>query len=421
MARPMARPKPQKLDTRKTKILMPKQKYRTYGTGSLYYNKNRDLWIGTLEAGWTAKGTRKRITVSSRDKTKARKKLDKARYELQQARKTPTTDPTLKTWAVTWLEQRKHQVRPATYIADRSAIEKYAIPLLGRQPLSQLRPSHIKNVANTVIQDGGSPSTAERHQTTIIAMLKDAKREGYPVPDPVLLAQKTHRAHSTRTAIPLDDAIKLLHAAAQTPAGVRWVLALLQGLRQGEALGLTWDRIDFRNGTIDISWQLQALTKSTTKKFLAPDAYETIHLIDGYHLVRTKTKAGMRIVPMVPWVAATLKQLQETTPPNPWGLVFTNKDRPISKRHDLQEWKQLQILAGVHKPDGTLYVTHEARHTTATLLLEAGAQPDTIQQIMGHSDVVAQQGYKHVSTDFAQKYIEILATKLQIGDSAPTR
>ena len=66
-------------------------------------------------------------------------------------------------------------------------------------------------------------------------------------------------------------------------------------------------------------------------------------------------------------------------------------------------------------------MTHEARHTTATLLLEAGAQPDTIQQIMGHSDVVAQQGYKHVSTDFAQKYIEILATKLQIGDSAPTR
>lgn len=93
MAIAMAIAKPQKLDSPEDKNPMPKQKYRTYGTGSLYYNKNLDLWIGTLEAGWTAKGTRKRITVSARDKTKARKNSTKPDTNSNKPEKPPPQTP----------------------------------------------------------------------------------------------------------------------------------------------------------------------------------------------------------------------------------------------------------------------------------------------------------------------------------------
>ena len=62
-----------------------------------------------------------------------------------------------------------------------------------------------------------------------------------------------------RTALAVPEALAILTAAAELPHGSRWVAALLQGMRQGECLGLTWDAVDFDTEALDVSWQLQAL------------------------------------------------------------------------------------------------------------------------------------------------------------------
>lgn len=51
----------------------------------------------------------------------------------------------------------------------------------------------------------------------------------------------------------------MLDAAADWRDGVRWVLALGLGLRQGEALGLLWRRVDLGAGVLRVAWQLQQL------------------------------------------------------------------------------------------------------------------------------------------------------------------
>jgi integrase len=78
-----------------------------------------------------------------------------------------------------------------------------------------------------------------------------------------------------------------------------------------------------------------------------------------------------------------LSAWREVAPDSRHDLVCPN-------RHggpDLAEGKGLQAAAGVGHPSGRYYVLHEARNTTATLLLELGVDPRVVQAILGHSSI----------------------------------
>jgi site-specific recombinase XerD len=60
-------------------------------------------------------------------------------------------------------------------------------------------------------------------------------------------------------------------------------------------------------------------------------------------------------------------------------------------------WHDVLQATGVTDVD-----LHSARHTTATLLLEAGVDAHIIQAVMGHTDVVTTRGYQHVDLTMAR-------------------
>ncbi len=60
-------------------------------------------------------------------------------------------------------------------------------------------------------------------------------------------------------------------------------------------------------------------------------------------LVRTKTLAGERILPLTPWVAGALTAWREQAPENPWGLLFTTATgQPVSRHSYRRSWIALQ-------------------------------------------------------------------------------
>lgn len=398
----------------------PKTKRRDYGSGSVYQRASDGRWVGAAQAGWTAAGTRRRVTVSATTEAEAKRKLRKkiAEIELHGAPAEGTgAVTTVKSWADAWLPRHVTRVRPSTARTDTGAVRKWIIPTIGTRRLDALTPTDVRKLRAAITDAGRTTTTARHAHSVLMKMLKAAILEGHTVPQRVLLVEVPPVAKNDRDAIPLDQALAILRVAAERPDSARWVAALLQGMRQGECLGLTWDRVDLDAHVIDIPWQLDTLPYAdrTRETFRVPDGMDVRHLEGAWHLTPVKSAHGQRIVPLVPWMSAALQQWRTEAPASPHGLVWPRPDgRPRDDKEDREAWWALQEAAGVRHPSGRWYTLHEARHTTATLLLEAGIDGKTAQAIMGHSSITTTRGYQHVSQTLARRALEDVAAKLNL-------
>jgi integrase len=193
------------------------------------------------------------------------------------------------------------------------------------------------------------------------------------------------------------DARAILDAAAGRRNAARWSVALALGLRQGEALGLSWEYVDLDAQRIRVRWQLQRLTGR------------------GLVFVEPKSRAGRRTIALPDQLAAALKAHQveqeaerklagdvweQHGPPGGQpGMVFAQPNgRPIDPRQDWGAWKALLQDAGVR--DARL---HDARHTSASLLLAEGVPARVVMDLLGHSQISLTLGtYSHVAPELSR-------------------
>ncbi|WP_183092938.1 tyrosine-type recombinase/integrase [Nocardioides stalactiti] len=398
---------------------------RDYGSGSVYQRKSDGLWIGTIEAGWTATGARRRVTVSAKTKAEAKRKLQKKQVEID-SNGTPVVSAraTTKSWAEEWLPMAERTMRPSSFVSARAAVNLWIIPTIGHKKFAELTPADIRAVATAQRKAGRSSSTELRTHSVLMTMLKAAMLEGHTVHPRLLAVKAPRKAVTDRDAMTVEQALAILPWAGSLHHGSRFLAALLQGMRQGESLGLTWPSVDLDANTITVEWQAQALpyriARDRTSGFRIPDGYEVRHLQGALHLVRPKSKAGYRVIPIVPVMRDALLAWREVQADlitdNPHGLVWPNLDgAPTYYKVDDEEWYGLQQAADVQHPAGRLFSIHEARHTTATLLLECGVDPAVIVAIMGHSSILTTRGYQHVRTERAMAALELVADRLQLG------
>lgn len=399
--------------------MMSKEKRQSYRDGSLYRRASDGRWIGTVEAGYTRTGARRRITVSAKTEAEAKRKLRDKRNDIAREGFTESSRTTVKAWADRWLAIRATIDRPKTHTTDRGAVNRWIVPTIGHKRLDALTPADVRAVSTAMrtAKDPLSTSSAKRYHGTLIRLLKAAVQEGHNIPPRVLAVEPPAAAAHDRTALTVPESLRVLEVASHLDHGSRWALALLQGMRQGEALGLTWPEVDLETEQLTISWQLQSLPyvdkHDRAKGFRVPDGYEARQVHKAYHLVRPKSRAGWRVIPLVPWATQALKTWQKIAPASPHGLVWPNdKGRPANIKHDADEWEAIQGAAEVGHPEGRYYYGHEIRHSTATLLMELGVPETVIIAILGHSSIVVSRGYMHRGTEQAREALAQVAARL---------
>jgi integrase len=339
----------------------------------------------------TSQGTRERVTVSAKDPAAAKRKYRDLLRRLN-AGDIPTPGSqrmTVRRWADEWMPMHAAKVRPHTYATDAGTLRKWIVPTIGHRKLADLTPADLRALTKAVTDAGRSTTTALHAHKVLRTMLKAARVEGHEVQDRVIEVPLPGKAANDRAAMPLDHLVRVLAVAGKRDDSARWMLAMLYGVRQGEALGLTWDRVT--PTSVDLSWQLQHLTKGHT----TPDGWEARHVTGQAWWTRPKTRAGIRVLPLVPFMAALLEGARASWEPNPWGLVWVEDCKPIQAVNDRARWQEIQREAGVVHPSGRPWHVHECRHSAATLLKQQGASDQLVAAILGQKALV--QTYVHAA------------------------
>lgn len=392
---------------------------REYGGGSVYQRKD-GKWVGAAQAGFTASGGRRRVTVIGRTEAEAQRRVRDKIAEIKAGEVVMSPTTTVKAWSNTWLPIKERDLSPKGFSALAGPIRKWVIPTIGHKRLTALTPADVRAVEQVQRDAGLKGTTCAATQRALFNMLRAAVAEGHAVPTRVLMARTPKTSPSDRQPLSTPEALAVLAVASELPHGTRWAVALLTGMRQGECLGLTWDAIDFDTNTITVEWQLQRLPyrdkKDRSKGFRIPEEYEARQVHKAWHLVRPKSKAGFRVYPLLGPIADALLAWREACPPSPVGLVWPNAlGRPASHQDDLEEWHALQGTAGVGHPAGRYYHVHECRNVTATELRKAGADGLTITSLLGHTSLSTSEGYMRVDVESKRAALEKVAAMLELA------
>jgi len=379
-------------------------KRRQRGEGGLY-QRGDGMWVGVVDLGWV-NGKRTRKTVSSKSQMVAHRKLTALKRTLADTGAAPDAQMTVERWLEHWLADiASPRTKPRTMQGYRTTVRQHLLPHLGKRRLDQLAQQHVRAMHRALEDQGLAAGTILKAHRVLAKALTDAVREGRAVRNVATLVDAPRRSVTNRGSLTAEQARQiLLHP---DPMRTRWGAALLIGARQGEALGLEWDRVNLHEGWVDLSWQLQRLGYvKGTKRLDVPAGFEHQQIDGGLCLTRPKSRSGQRVIPLPPPMAWLLEQ---TPYPLRTGLVFTRPGgRPIDPSQDNKAWHAM--LDDVGLPSVPL---HAARHTTASLLLQIGVDPEVIKAILGHSSIVATRAYMHTSrtltTDAMRRYGEFLA------------
>ena len=378
---------------------------RSDGEGSIYYDKSRDRYVGSYVTGWRdGKPIRKK--VSGKSKAAAATKLRELQQKVEAGQLPSGRIPTVREWMGYWLEQvAAKKVRPSTMRGYRTYVECYIVPLLGDKRLDKLSPEHIaeawehiQTIGRPGVEDPKPLSSTSAHQAHRILSraLKVAHQRGHVTRNVATLIDAPQPRETEMRPLSKVEAKRILASAHGRRNAARWTVALSLGLRQGEALGLTWEHVDLEAGTLAVR---QALGR-----------------VKGQGLVfgPVKSRAGKRTIVLPAPMLAELKahrtrQNADRLAAGSWyddaDLVFAREDgRPIDPKIDWREWKALCIEANV--PDTRL---HNARHTAATMLLAQGIPMRVAMEILGHSRITVTQNYQHVVDEMHHDAAEKMA------------
>lgn len=395
----------------------PKKRRRPRGEGAFYKRKADNLWVGavTYEDEY---GETQRPTVSSTDKQIAMEKFRALKLEVANGTYAPRSNMTAAGWFTYWVEEIvKPNVAPKTYKSYKGAIDNQIVPHIGETKRLPVTPAFVRGNLKHV-GEKWSARTAELTHFVWNKAMKDAVKEKVIKTNPVEHISKPTNDTRTGTALTSEQARRVLLVAMEQKDRMvtRWATAFFLGARQGECLGLERARINLGDLTVDTSWQLQSLSTKPgfelddPDRFDVPKGYELRPLYRRFALTRRKGQRPVLIPLPVP-LAAIFKVHLEITPPNRFGLMWvSDAGTPIPNKYDSDAWHAALARAGV--PDTRL---HDARHTTATLLMETGVEESVRMAIMGQSSVAAHRRYAHVDLSLARKALGNLDGLLELG------
>ena len=212
--------------------------------------------------------------------------------------------------------------------------------------------------------------------------------------NPAQIVKPPRKAVSVAGSMTRTEVSAVLSAAREQGEAyeLRWRLALIWGLRQGEALGLQWQDFDQARGAI-------AIKRSLT---YVPG--------EGLQFNVPKTAASVRWVPLDDRTVELFSRSSRESPEiaGSCTVFLTRTGNPVHPRNDYRRWSQLceRVL-------GRRLRLHDCRHVAVSLMLEKGLDPQTVSRVVGHSSLTMTLGtYGRAVPAARQKELRVWANDI---------
>lgn len=352
---------------------MPRKTTRGAQGGGTIRQRKDGRWEGRVTIGHDP-GTGRQVQRSVYGSTQqdVRKKLTTLINTVDEGKYKKPNKMTLGQWLDIWQREYLGNVKPRTKESYECQIKNHIRPGLGSVRLDRLDQHTIQRFCNRL--DGLSPKSVKIVHGVLHKALGQAVSAGYIQFNPADGCTLPRVERKELTALDDDATKRFIDAIKGHQYESVFLFALFTGARQGEILGLTWNAVDFKSGTLTINKQLQ---KTTTGGSV-------------YTLVSTKNGKGRTITP-APYVMALLKrerakQIQSRFKAgrswaNDDNLVFTDEmGRHLMPHTVYHNFKRVVESIGI--PSARF---HDLRHSYAVAAIRSGDDIKTVQGNLGHA------------------------------------
>jgi len=300
------------------------------------------------------------------------------------------TNPFFEDYWRQWFTGKSKSLKPSTR-ADYKRAFALASPILGGKRICDITPADIQQWINVLAESELKPSSIRIYYSKLKACLESAVDHELIERSPCRRTLNLPRIdrHAEIECLPPAQTKAVLEGLRDPYKTLVGVL-MYSGARLGEVQALRWKDIDLEKNCIHVR-----------RNYTPESGFTTL-----------KTKAARRKVPMMP----RLRQLLEAYEPGPGAeLLFPGEveEQPLCRPPIRRHFERALNAVGLSG-----YTLHSLRHTFASTLIDAGANPKALQVVLGHSSIQMTLGtYGHLfSTDLGDSLLT--ADRLYSGESA---
>lgn len=271
-------------------------------------------------------------------------------------------------------------VKKQTRISYQGDLNSHILPEFGDVMIASIKPVDIEKwSAKLKNAKKLSPRTIQKQENLLASILKKAVENDYLHASP-FSKLKRPKAKKKNKVVPMTftQVEKLASLLPKQYRIIVWI-GYYTAMRPSEALGLTWEQLDFRTNQIVIDRQI-----SRDRNF--------IHEPEGL-----KTEASERTIGFAKDLQKLIRDHVDEFGLGPDGLILKSRTGNAWRYHDAAEMFRVAAKAVGLKPGEGM---HQLRHTCVSVLIQSGANIKQIQAWVGHSSITeTMDTYGHLFPD----------------------
>ena len=272
--------------------------------------------------------------------------------------------PTFSNFSVTWRAEMAPQWRRLHRSSVDATFDAHLLPTFGDRPLASITKADVMSFRARLAELPGrssevlSPSSINK----IIGIFRQCMNEASDRFNLPSAFKGVKRLKARRPDVKPFSLQEVETICSTIRADFRYyaTVRFFTGMRTGEINGLKWKYVDFDRDLIRVREVFS----------------------DGETESDAKTEHSLRDIPMLPMVREALLQQREQRHPAS-EYVFTSREGNPIDAHNFANriWYPLLRFLGIEKRR-----PYQTRHTTATLMLASGENPEWIARLMGHAN-----------------------------------